>query len=374
MRLYLPGQYSVGATHPHRQSDDSRSTALKKAIALNGINMVTTTQPNQVPKPAEPKGPSYHVAPSPHIFNTAISTRWMMYDVVIGLLPVIVMSIVFFHHYAVIQLLICTISCMASEAVFAKMRGRAASLTDGSAAVTGMILGLSLPWQAPIYVSVLSSVVAIGLGKAVFGGLGLNIFNPAMVGRAFVMLSFPSDTGAAAYINPNSVTQIMTQATPLSAAKSQAEAIPDLWPLLIGSHNGSLGETSVLACLIGGAYLCYRRSASWEIPVSMLLSVSMVSYILEIAGLSPLTVLQQLASGSMFFGAFFIATDPVSSPLTEKGKWIYGIGIGIFTVIIRTFSGYPEGVMFAVLLMNAAVPLINQWTTPRPLGGVLSHA
>lgn len=322
------------------------------------------------PKESQQPQPAYHVAPSPHIFNKAISTRWMMYDVIIALSPVIVLSIFFFHANAVKQMLLCTIACLVAEAVFTAMRGRSLTLVDGSAAVTGLILGLSLPWNAPIYVSVIGSFVAVGLGKTVFGGLGMNIFNPAMVGRAFVMLSFPAATGASAYINPNSAMNIMSQATPLSAAKMQIGSVPELWPLLIGSHNGSLGETSVLACLAGGIYLCARRSASWEIPVSMLISLSIVGYILEITSLTPLTVLQQLACGSIFFGAFFIATDPVTSPLTEKGKWIFGIGIGILTAIIRIFSGYPEGVMFAVLLMNAAVPLINQWTTPRPLGGV----
>lgn len=322
------------------------------------------------PKEVQQPEPAYHVAPSPHIYNKGISTRWMMYDVVIALLPVIVISVLFFQAHAVQQMLICTIACLAAETVFTSMRGRKVTLFDGSAAVTGLILGLSLPWNAPIYVSVTGSFVAVGLGKTVFGGLGMNIFNPAMVGRAFVMLSFPAATGASAYINPNSVSNIMTQATPLSAAKAQIGGMPELWPLLIGSHNGSLGETSVLACLVGGIYLCVRRSASWEIPVSMLLSVTVVGFVLEVTSLSPLTVLQQLASGAMFFGAFFIATDPVTSPLTGKGKWIFGIGIGVLTAIIRVFSGYPEGVMFAVLLMNAAVPLINQWTTPRPLGGV----
>lgn len=328
---------------------------------------------NAVENQKQTPEPEYHVAPSPHIYNANISTKWMMYDVVIALVPVVVISVYFFEAHAVKQMLICTVSCLVAEAIFTAMRGRAVTLFDGSAAVTGLILGLSLPWNTPVYVSVIGSAVALGLGKTVFGGLGMNIFNPAMVGRAFVMLSFPAATGAAAYINPSSVSNIMTQATPLSAAKAQVGTVPEIWPLLIGSHNGSLGETSVLACLIGGIYLCVRRSASWEIPISMLLSITVVSCILEITSLSPLTVLQHLASGSVFFGAFFIATDPVTSPLTEKGKWIFGIGIGIFTVIIRVFSGYPEGVMFAVLLMNAAVPLINQWTTPRPLGGIPAH-
>lgn len=325
----------------------------------------TTNQP-----PAERARPAPHVAPSPHLSNLSTTTNWMMYDVMIGLAPVMAMSIVFFRWNAAAQVGLCVLASMGFEWLFARMRGRTAALGDGSAAVTGAILGLSLPWNAPWHVAVIGSGVAIGLGKAVFGGLGFNIFNPAMAGRAFAMLSFPAATGAAAYIGAGaSSMELVSQATPLAAAKAQAGAMPEIWPLLIGSHNGSLGETSVLAILAGGVYLCYRRSASWEIPVGLLLSVSAMGLLIELLGLTRMTVLQQLCSGSVFFGAFFIATDPVSSPLTPKGKFWFAAGIGVFTVVIRAFSGYPEGVMFAVLLMNAAVPLINQWTIPRPLGG-----
>lgn len=317
----------------------------------------------------QPSAPAIHVAPSPHLSNTALTTRWMMYDVLIALVPVTVMSIVFFRWYAVVQVGLCVLASLAFEALFTWMRRRPITLTDGSAAVTGLILGFSLPWNAPWYVSVISSGVGIGLGKTVFGGLGYNIFNPAMVGRAFAMLSFAKEVGTAAYVQSGSALGIVTQATPLAMARAHAGDFPGLWPLLVGAHNGSLGETSVLACLAGGLYLCYRRSASWEIPVGVLLSVIVGAYAVELAGMTPMTVLQHLTSGALFFGAFFIATDPVTSPLTPKGKFIFGIGIGLFTVLIRAFSGYPEGVMFAVLLMNAAVPLINRWTIPVPLGG-----
>jgi electron transport complex protein RnfD len=200
---------------------------------------------NQTPEPKEnhQPEPAYHVAPSPHIFNKAISTKWMMYDVVIALIPVVMISVFFFQAHAVRQMLTCTIACLLAEAVFTSMRGRSVTLFDGSAAVTGLILGLSLPWNAPIYVSVIGSVVALGLGKTVFGGLGMNIFNPAMVGRAFVMLSFPAATGASAYINPSSVSNILTQATPLSAAKAQMGTLAPLnrFPQWIIRRNQCVG-------------------------------------------------------------------------------------------------------------------------------------
>ena len=328
-----------------------------------------TAQENAPSQTATHPGPQVSVAPSPHLTDTTFTTRRMMIDVIIGLVPVMAMGIYFFQWYAVVQVGLCVLTCMASEALFSKMRGKPIPVADCSAAVTGIILGLSLPWSAPWYIAVIGSVMAIGIGKAVFGGLGYNIFNPAMVGRAFVMLSFAKALGASAYVNPDTAMEIVTQATPLTAAKTQAGYMTSLWPLFIGSHNGSLGETSALACLLGGLYLCIRRSASWEIPLGVLLSVSILAGLANLAGLTPLTLLHHLVSGSLLFGAFFIATDPVSSPLTPRGKLIFGAGVGFFVVLIRTFSGYPEGVMFAVLLMNSAVPLINQWTIPRPLGG-----
>ena len=186
------------------------------------------------------------------------------------------------------------------------------------------------------------------------------------------MLSFAKEMGAGAYVNASQKIAVLTQATPLDAAKKAADGLtdfPDLWPLFLGTHNGSLGETSALAALIGGLYLVIRRTASWEIPAGIILAAAVFGGLCNYAGLTPLSVLQQLSAGALIFGAFFIATDPVTSPLTPKGKFIFGVGVGIFIIIFRVFSGYPEGVMFAVLLMNGAAPLINRWTIPRPFGG-----
>lgn len=317
--------------------------------------------------PAVPQ-PSLHISPAPHLSNTSLTIRRMMLDVLIGLAPVVGMAVYVFGWYAVQQVGLATLACLAAEAAFVKWRGRTITLNDLSAGVTGVILGLSIPWSAPWYVPVLGGVFAIGLGKIVFGGLGQNIFNPAMVGRAFVMLAFPAALGASAFIAPD--VPILSEATPLTAAKQEAVATA-LWPMFLGTVNGSLGETSVLASLIGGLYIVLRRTASWEIPVSVLGSVAVCAGIGQLlAGPDyALTLGHHLFGGALVFGAFFIATDPCSSPLTPKGKAIFGAGVGVLIYILRTFSGYPEGLMFAILLMNACAPLINRWTVPTPLGG-----
>ena len=314
--------------------------------------------------------PTIHVAPSPHVSSMAMTTRGMMRDVLIALLPVVGAAFLFFGWLAAKQLLICMAASLAAEALFTHMRGRMLSLTDLSAAVTGLILGLSLPATAPWYVGVSGAVVAIGIGKMVFGGLGMNIFNPAMVGRAFVMIAFAGSMAASGYILPGERVDVISQATPLTAFKQSGATVP-LAALFLGNVNGSLGETSALACLLGGIYLCVRRAASWETPAGILLSALAIAGAVNLSNLGAAwTVLHQLAGGSLFFGAFYIATDPVTSPLTARGRWIYGIGIGLVVMLLRYFSGYPEGVMFAVLLMNAVTPLINRWNIPRPFGGV----
>jgi len=321
-------------------------------------------------KPLSRETIAFQMASSPHLSAIGNSTRRIMIDVMIALLPILVVSILVFKCLAIQQIVLCLVSCMVFEAIFTKMRGRCCTLCDGSAIVTALILAFSLPATAPWYVAVIASLVAIGIGKYVFGGLGMNIFNPAMVGRAFVMISFASLLGAGAFIIPDSATDILTQATPLTAFKQEAIQ-PSLTALFYGLHNGSIGEISALASILGGIYLCIRRVASWEIPAGVILAIVAITSLQ--AWISPETsmgILETLASGAILFGAFFIATDPVTSPIAPKGKFIFGAGIGVFTMLLRIFSGYPEGVMFAVLLMNGFTPLINRWTIPRILGQV----
>ena len=312
--------------------------------------------------------PVIHVSPSPHLADEALTTQRIMLDVIIDLTPVVLMAVYVFRFYAVKQLAVCIVSCLAAEALFAAMRGRALPLKDLSAAVTGIILALSLPGPAPWYVGFIASFVAIGIGKAIFGGLGMNIFNPAMVGRAFVMIAFASALAASGYQDTASAVDAVTQATPLDTFK-QTGAVAPLFGLFFGLTNGSLGETSALACLIGGIYLCIRRSASWEIPAGVIAAAVVLGGIANLFDMdSGWTVLHHIFGGSLLFGAFFIATDPCSSPLAPRGKFFFGLGVGAFIMLLRLYSGYPEGVMFAVLLMNCLTPLINRWTIPRPLG------
>lgn len=336
-------------------------------------------------EPAPPQ-PSLQLASSPHLGDSSFTTRRMMVEVIVALLPAMAVALYVFQWYAIKQVGLCVLSCVITEWLFTMVRRKPCPVGDYSAAVTGVILGLSLPWSAPAYVSVIGSVVGVGLGKVVFGGLGFNIFNPAMVGRAFVMLSFAKQMGASAYVFAEHKLSVVTGATPLTFAKNIAadlaagkinatdipgrmESAPDITSLLIGTTNGSLGETSALALAIGGIYLCARRIASWEIPAGVLVGTLLLVELGHVAGLTPFGSLGHLLSGALLFGAFFIATDPVTSPLAPKGKFIFGVGIGVMVVVFRLFSGYPEGLMFAVLLMNSAVPLVNRWTIPRPLGG-----
>jgi electron transport complex protein RnfD len=311
--------------------------------------------------------PKIRVASSPHLSNSDFTTRRMMMDVLLGLLPVFIMAIAVFKWYAVKQVGLSILSCLLFEYLFTLMRGKKPTLGDYSAVVTGTIIGFSLPWSAPWFVPVVASLIGIGVGKIVFGGLGYNLFNPAMVGRAFVMFSFPVMLGAPAYQAMQGASGIITQATPLTAAKESATA---LWPLFLGTVNGSLGEVSAIACILGGLYLCWRRTASWEIPASAIVTL------LVLAGLanvfqpsSEWTVLHHLCAGAFLLGAFFIATDPVTSPLSPKGKMIFGAGYASIVMLLRVYSSYPEGVMFAVLIMNSVTPLLNRISIPVPLGG-----
>ncbi|HSO19086.1 MAG TPA: RnfABCDGE type electron transport complex subunit D, partial [Desulfosarcina sp.] len=296
---------------------------------------------------AESQEPLIHVAPSPHLVQTAASTRRMMVDVLIALAPVAAMSLFVFRGYALFQMAVCLGGCLLAELLFVRMRGRPATLRDGSAIVTGLILAMSLPATAPWYVGAIAAFVAVGIGKVIFGGLGMNLFNPAMVGRAFVMIAFAGALAASGFEDVRSAVDAVSQATPLNAYKMNGVVTP-LDRLFWGTTNGSLGETSALACLLGGLYLILRKTASWEIPAGLLIAVLAIGGLQDLLGQADgWTVLHHLMGGALLFGAFFIATDPVTSPLTPRGKFIFGLGTGLLVMVLRIFSGYPEGVMFA---------------------------
>jgi Na+-translocating ferredoxin:NAD+ oxidoreductase subunit D len=331
--------------------------------------------------------PSLQAASAPHLFAPVASTQRMMWDVILGLSPVIVAAIWHFRLAAVQQMVVAIGACLVTEWLFCRLRGRPSSLWDGSVAITGLILALSLPPQLPLPATLLGSFVAVSLGKVVFGGLGSNIFNPAMVGRAFLMACFPAAmtvwmvpatadvfSGAtwsgAELLDELARVDATTGATPLSAAKYSGETT-ELWRLSWGLIPGSVGETCTWAILLGGAWVLYRRAADWRLTTGMLLAVGLAAAgHAAVRGQDMLPeIARQWTSGAVMLGAFFIVTDPVTSPLTRSGRWTFGLLVGTLTMIIRLFSGYPEGVMFAVLLGNALTPLINHWTRPLPVGG-----
>jgi electron transport complex protein RnfD len=355
--------------------------------------MAEETKPETTAEAAAKAAPEVSVAPGPHLSGGRLTTRRMMLDVLIALLPVTFASIYVFRWYAVKQLAICIVSCLAAEAALTAARRRRFSLGDLSAVVTAMILAFSIPATTPWYAAAIGSVAAIGLGKFIFGGLGYNIFNPAMVGRAFIMIAFATALAAPGYVDKDSDVAAVTQATPMNAYEQEKQVTPAS-SLFWGDTNGSLGETSALACLIGGLYLCLRRTASWQIPAGVIIAAAVLGFAVTAgpswsllgalargkwgtcAGIlqDEWTFVNHLLGGALLLGAFFIATDPVTSPVTHTGKWIFGLGIGTIVILIRWLGSYPEGVMFSVLLMNAVTPLLNRWTVPKPVGGPVPAA
>jgi electron transport complex protein RnfD len=293
----------------------------------------------------------------------------------------------YFRIYALILISTCCLSAVATEWLCNLIRKKTNSLGDFSAIVTGIILALSLPPSLPVWAAIIGTCFAVAIGKMVFGGLGANIFNPAMVGRAFLTASFgllmttwtvPATIDSAMpKIAADNRINARTQATPLAWSKQAIKTKKDsqlvndeFKATFIGEVGGCLGETSALALLLGGLYLLIRRTINLHIPLAVLSSSFVwgaIAYLINSdAYISPLV---HLTSGGMLLGAFFIATDPVTSPLSTKGRWIFGIGVGTMTMLIRIVGEYPEGVMYAVLLMNAVTPLIDRFCKLVPAGG-----
>lgn len=309
---------------------------------------------------------------SPHLRHPD-SVPKIMYAVILSLLPAVIASIYFFRFRAVALYLACLIGALATEAIFLVVRKKPlTALLDGSAVITGLLLAMTLPPTLRLDQAVIGAVMAIALGKQVFGGLGHNIFNPALVGRAFLQTAFP--VAMTTWIPPvTKVVNTVTYATPLGNLKFQnAVAQQTLTPikdLFWGNVGGCLGETSAIALLLGAAYLLYRKAIDWRIPAGIIISLSLFTGLFWVVQpdkyASPLF---HLFSGGLIIGAFFMATDMVTSPITPRGTIIYALGIGLLIGLIRLFGGYPEGVMYSILLMNTFVPLLNRYTRPRILG------
>ena len=334
--------------------------------------------------PSPNRSPQLLLQSAPFL-RRGITTPKLMTEVIIGMGPIVLAAVYFFGLSAILVILAATAGSVAAEWLLGPGKPRGATLRDGSAILTGIVLALCLPPGIPLWMAFLGGFAGIGLGKLAFGGLGQNLFNPALVGRAFLQAAFPtalttwSDYGTPAsffairesnFALPfmQAAPDAVTAATPLGLMKfeQQPTALSDL---LLGSTAGSLGETSAILIIICGLIMAFRRSFDWRIPVSILLSVAVCSAVIWLFDTarypSPWAMLM---SGGLLFGAVYMATDPVTSPLTPKGVWAFGLGIGVIVVLIRLWGGLPEGVMYAILLGNAATPLIERVTQPRPFG------
>ncbi len=324
------------------------------------------------------------VSPSPHAY-TDESIPKLMYGVIISLLPALGVSVWFFGLGMIVVTSVSIASCILFEYLIQRyiMKVKPSHL-DGSALLTGLLLAFCLPANLPFWIVMIGALAAVGIGKMTFGGLGNNIFNPALVGRVFLFISFPVAMTAWPEVGQwMSYTDAVTGATPLGilkeglANKSVVEIMPELpsyLHLLSGKMMGSSGEVSALALLLGMFYMMYRKIISWHIPISILFTVFVFTGILWLANPDRFAdPLVHLLSGGLMLGAIYMATDYVTSPMTTKGMIIYGVGIGIVTVLIRIFGAYPEGVQFAILIFNGFTPLINKYVKPKRFGKEVSR-
>ncbi len=302
---------------------------------------------------------------SPHV-HSAWSTDKAMKLVILALVPSIASALFFFGIYQILILAVSVFFTVGTEAVIKKIRKRKVTITDGSAIITGLLLGLILPPNFSLASTAIGAVIAIAIGKEIFGGLGYNIFNPALVGRAFLQAAFP--VTMTTWAKPNFAVDSVTSATPLSAYKFD-KVVTQVQPLFVGNIGGSIGETSALAILIGGLFLIFIGVVNYRVPLAMIVGILVFGGVFWVFDpvKFPNPVFHLFAGGFMF-GAFFMATDWVTSPITSKGMWIYGLSISLVLVVIRLFGGLPEGVMYSILFMNAFVPLINRYTKPRIFG------
>lgn len=310
---------------------------------------------------------SYLITHAPHLKDKA-SVPTLMYTVIAALAPATLAGGYFFGLRALGLVLVCVLTALATEYLMCKIMKKDLTLGDGSAVVTGLLLALCVTPSLPYFAAMLGTIFAITIGKLIFGGLGYNVFNPALIGRAFLAATFPVHmtnwVASFAYRGVESV----SSATPLAVMKFQHELTP-YGKLLIGNISGSIGETSALLLLLGGLFLAWKKVINWRIPSSYLGTVAVLGGIFWL--INPAQYpdpLFHLLAGGLMLGAWFMATDLVTSPLTYRGMWIFGVGAGVLVVVIRLFSGLPEGVMYSILIMNAFVPLINRYTRPRILG------
>ena len=327
------------------------------------------------------------VSLSPHAHGTDTVER-NMYGVVIALLPALLVS---FFYFGIGSAIVCATSvaaCVVFEWAINKflLKNERTTVCDGSAIVTGLLLGFNLPSNLPVWIIVLGALVAVGVGKMTFGGLGCNLFNPALVGRCFLLVSFPAQMTS--WPQAGQLTSYLdaeTGATPLSIMKwaiksgdaSVLEQLPSSFNMLIGLPDtcqtgaGSLGEVCALALMLGLAFMLWRKIITWHTPVSIIATVFVLSGLLHLANPAYADPFAVIFSGGLMLGAIFMATDYVTSPMCSRGQLVYGVGIGLLTVVIRNWGAYPEGMSFAILIMNAFTPLINTYIKPKRFGEVV---
>jgi electron transport complex protein RnfD len=311
-----------------------------------------------------------------------------MYGVIIALMPALLASLYYFGLGAVVVTLTAVASCVLFEWAIQKyLMKTTPSIMDGSAALTGLLLAFNMPSNLPIWIIIIGSLVAIGIGKMSFGGLGNNPFNPALVGRVFLLISFPVQMTLwpTPIESRMSYLDVTTGATPLSIMKeglkngesvsSLMDKLPSISDMFFGLSGGSAGEVAAVALLLGLVFMLIRKIITWHIPVAVLGSIAVFTGILHLASPEQFAgPVFHLLTGGVMLGAIFMATDYVSSPMSNKGMIIYGIGIGVITVVIRVFGAYPEGVSFAILIMNGFVPLIDKYIKPKRFGEVVKTA
>ncbi len=312
------------------------------------------------------------VSSSPHIKDSA-RTSHIMRDVCIALVPALIASVFYFGIRAAYITALCMVFCVGAEALWQKLTRRPVTISDGTAAVTGMLLAFNLPVSAPWWICLVGSVVAIIIAKQFFGGVGHNFMNPALVGRAFLLASWPvimtkwTAPHTTGFLIP---ADVVSSATPLAILKNPSSgSLPEFWDMFIGNIGGCIGEVSTAALLLGGIYLIIRGVISPKIPLTYILTVAILAFVFPSEGLSGFdSMMYNVLGGGLFLGAIFMATDYVTSPITSRGQWIFGFGCGVLTFVIRRFGAYPEGVSYSILLMNVATPLIDRWTQPKPFG------
>lgn len=315
------------------------------------------------------------VSPSPHI-HSGNSTQRLMCDVIIALIPAFIVSVIFYGLNAVTVTAIAIVTCLATEYLITRfMLKRENTLWDYSAALTGFLLAFNMPPSVPWWIVVIGSVVAIGVGKMSFGGLGRNPFNPALVGRVFLLISFPAQMTTfyhpAALDGTSGATPLAIVKEAVKSGQSLSEVMPQFSysDMLLGNMAGSMGEIAAFALILGFVYLLVRRVITWRVPVYVLGTMAVFSGILWLIAPERFAdPLFHLLTGGALLGAIYMATDYVTSPMTKGGMLFYGIGIGVITILIRTWGAYPEGISFAILIMNAAVPLINKYSHPKRFG------